>query len=182
MLTPLRRLAAYTLIEVLVVVVILGILGAVVVPSLLTAGEMGVQAAARSVVSDLLVAQNEAVAAQAERTVHFDIVNDRYGVFDENNQIVRKAYLPVVENSLDYENNTITGDAARGKNFITDFRTNRNFRDVELLDANFAGAPRVTFDALGSPLEGGYVDLLFDRRVLRVEVAPYTGRLTVVER
>lgn len=181
MLTPLRRLAAYTLIEVLVVVSILGILGAIVVPSLLTAGEMGVQAAARSVVADILVAQNEAVAAQAERTVHFDLTNNRYGVFDENDQVVRAAYLPVVEVSMDYADNDLTGAAARGRNFITDFRNNRNFQGVQLLAADFGGAPRVTFDALGSPIAGGSVDLIFDRRVLRVAVAPFTGRLTVSE-
>lgn len=182
MLNSIRRLAAYTLIEVLVIVVILGILGAIVVPSLLTAGELGVQGAARSVVADMLVAQNDAVAAQAERTVHFDLVNNRYGVFDENAQIVQAAYLPVVENSLDFANNDVTGPGARGKNFIVDFRTNRNYQGVRILSADFAGAPRVTFDALGSPIEGGRVELMFDRRILQVDVAPFTGRLTVSER
>ncbi len=181
MLTPIRRLAAFTLIEVLVVVVILGILGAIVVPSLLTAGELGVQGAARAVVADLLVAQNDAVAAQAERTVHFDLENNRYGVFDENAQIVRADYLPVIQTSLDFANNDLTGPGASGKNFIVDFRDNRQYQGVRILDANFAGAPRVTFDDLGSPIDGGWVDLMFDRRVLRVSVAAFTGRLTVRE-
>ena len=181
MLSTLRRVAAFTLVEVLVVVAILGVLGGIVVPSLLTAGELGVQAAARSVVADLLVAQNEAVAAQAERTVHFDTTNSRYGVFDENNQIVTAAYLPVVEISLDFDNNDVTGPAARGKNFITDFRTGDTYRGVQIISADFGGIPRVTFDALGSPINGGTVQLMFDSQVMTVEVAPFTGRLTVTD-
>ncbi len=179
MLKSFRRLAAFTLVEVLVVVVILGVLGAIVVPSLLTAGQLGIQGAARSVVADMLVAQNEAVAFQAERTVHFDLGNDRYGLFDQNDQVVQAAYLPELDASFDLNNNDITGAAGRGRNFIVDFRTSKSFQGVEIVAANFAGEPRVTFDALGSPIAGGFVDLRFGPRVFRVSVAPFTGRLTV---
>ena len=181
---PLHR--AYTLVEVLVVVVILAILGAIVVPSMLTAGEMGVQAAARSVVADLLVAQNEAVAAQAVRTVHFDTTHNRYGLFDENDKVITASWKPISDHSFGYDNNDITTPEAAGKNFIVDLNRDRNFQGVAITNPSFIGPdtnlPRISFDALGAPLYGGgSVDLIYDRRRFRVNVADFTGRITIDE-
>ena len=80
-----------------------------------------------------------------------------------------------------FNNNDVTGPAARGKNFITDFRSGDTYRGVQIISADFGGIPRVTFDALGSPINGGTVQLMFDRQVMTVEVAPFTGRLTVTD-
>ena len=53
-----RMHRGYTLIEVLLVVTVIGIAGAVVVPNLMAGGTRGVQAAARIVSADILIAQN----------------------------------------------------------------------------------------------------------------------------
>ena len=53
---PRCLLKAYTLIEVLIVVVIIGIAGAVVVPQLLAGNSMDAQAAARMVIADIVYA------------------------------------------------------------------------------------------------------------------------------
>ena len=67
-----RMPRGFTLVEVLIVVVIIGIVGAIVVPQILTAGTLGVQAAARMVIADLQFAQNDAIARQAPRRVVFE--------------------------------------------------------------------------------------------------------------
>ena len=185
---------AYTLIEVLVVVSILGILGAIVVPSLLSAGTMGVQGAVRRVVADLILAQNEAVAAQDNRAISFDAANERYGMFDATRdvgtaatvplQMVQMPWLPQVGYSFDYAGNNRTGADAAGRNFIVDFTKGEDFQDVVIVQAQFpAGSTQnwVEFDELGAPLTGGFVDLRSGGATFRVNVAAFTGRITIVE-
>ncbi|MEE9404962.1 MAG: GspH/FimT family pseudopilin [Algisphaera sp.] len=168
---------AYTLIEVLVVVVILGILGGIVVPNMLTAGEMGVQAAARTVVADLLVAQNEAVAAQAQRTMVFDTANNRYALFDENGAIVRSSWMKFTTDTMDLAGNDVTSPS--GRYFMVDFDKDNRYKGVQFISSNFAGSNTVVFDDLGAPLSGGRVVIQFGDKAFRIDVGSFTGRLTV---
>jgi len=50
---------------------------------------------------------------------------------------------------------------------------------VDLSAASFAGSNRITFDALGSPIDGGNVDVVFGDKAFRITVSDFTGRLTV---
>ncbi len=61
------RARAYTLVEVLVIVVILGILGTMVVPTVSPAAELRAQSAVRTLVSDITFAQSDAMAFQRAR-------------------------------------------------------------------------------------------------------------------
>src|SRR5688572_202575 len=63
---------AYTLVEMLVVVAILGIAGALVIPSMGQAGVLRIHAAVRTLVSDLTFVQTDALAYQQRRAVIFD--------------------------------------------------------------------------------------------------------------
>jgi len=189
MFASLRRAAAFTLIEVLVVVVILGILGGIVVPSMLTAGELGIQGAARTVLADLILAQNEAVAAQATRTVYFDLDNDRYGILDEDGVSIESAWFPQTDTRfvVNLGNGAFTTADQAGRHHVVDFRAGTRFTGVDLRNATFAGPTPgtfafITFDALGSPTSGGgSVELSFDRRVYRINVADFTGRMELNE-
>ena len=62
---------AYTLLEVLVVVTILGTAAAIVVPSMGSAGNLRVQTAVREVIADITFAQSDAVAYQTRRAIIF---------------------------------------------------------------------------------------------------------------
>ena len=55
---------AFTLIELLIVVVLLGIAGMLVVPAMGSVGVLRIQAAVRTLVSDLTFAQGDAIAQQ----------------------------------------------------------------------------------------------------------------------
>jgi prepilin-type N-terminal cleavage/methylation domain-containing protein len=159
-----RSRRGYTLVEVLLVVTILGIVSAMVVPSMLTAGSMGVQAAARIIVADLLYAQNEAVAQQANRSVTFDLANNRYQLTDETGTVLTESW--------------ISGTA---ENYVVDFSRDSRFQGVSLLEVDFDGGNTIAFDDLGGPSTGGSVTLQYQRQKYRIDVASFTGRITVTK-
>ncbi|MCC6682732.1 MAG: GspH/FimT family pseudopilin [Phycisphaeraceae bacterium] len=160
---------AFTLIEILIVVAIMGIAGAIVVPHMLTAGTMGIQAAARMVIADLLYAQNEAIANQSVRKVIFEPAQDgagnRYRITDAADQTI----------DVDWKG----GD---GGNYVVDFEQETSrFGRVRITSVQFSedNPNQVAFDALGSPSSGGTIDLTFQDTVYRITVAAFTGRVTV---
>ncbi|MEM1329386.1 MAG: prepilin-type N-terminal cleavage/methylation domain-containing protein [Planctomycetota bacterium] len=62
----------YTLVEILIVVVIMGLAGALVAPTISSADALRGQAAVRTLVSDITFAQSDAIAMQQPRAVVFD--------------------------------------------------------------------------------------------------------------
>lgn len=150
---------AYTLMELLVVVVVLGLSGAVVVPQLSNPGSLKIQAAARMVVSDLLAAQNEAVGQAATRRVHFDVPNNSYRMTDGNDATIA---VPWMKTGLQVS-----------------FTADTRFSGVKLDAVDFGGATWVGFDELGSPQNGGTVDMSSEGHKYRIDVRAFTGRVTV---
>ncbi len=155
---PYSSRRGYTLIEVLVVVTVLGIATAVVAPSMLQAGTLGVQAAARIVVSDILYAQNEAVIQHKTRRVVFEPALDRYRVTDGNGTTL---------------NSPLQG--AGDGNYQISFADDPRFQGVAIVSADFNGSPTLEFDDLGTPASGGTVVLEFDGERYTVTVGAFTG-------
>src|SRR3954465_14390638 len=67
-----RRFRAFTLVEILCVLVILGIAAAMIVPQMGSRDDLRAAAAARMVMADLIYAQNRAIATQQKHFVTFD--------------------------------------------------------------------------------------------------------------
>lgn len=141
------------------VVIIIGIAGAMVVPQLLAAGSLSIQGAARLVVSDLVYAQNEAVAMHRTHQVVFEPTDDRYALMDENDALLQSAWV--------------------GGDYIIDFANDSRFRGIRIDAVDFNGETTLTFDELGSPSQGGYIDIADQHQSYRIRVAPFTGRVTV---
>src|SRR4051812_38065552 len=77
-----QRHSGFTLIEILVVVVILGIASAIVIPQIGSREDLNVATAARALMADLIYAQNLAIAKQKSYYVRF--YGQNYSVCDAN--------------------------------------------------------------------------------------------------
>lgn len=158
-----RHVPAFTLIEVIVVLTIIAIAAAMVVPSMLQGGTMSAQAAARMIIADLLVAQNEAIARQAACRVIFDVANDGYEL--------RMASGDPVEASW----------RLGGGTSVVDLTADSRFQGVRLTAADFGdGKDYIQYDDVGVPDTGGYVELEGGTVSYRITVSPVTGRVTIV--
>jgi len=161
---PQHKKRGYTLIEILVTTAIMGLASAIVVPSLLAGGTMGVQAAARMIVADALYAQNDAIAQQRNRKVIFDVTNNRYRLTDESDQTLNVAWK---------------GQGSSAENYVVDFEQDSRFAGVELVRAEFGSTSELEFDDLGAPLQGGEIEITFNGQSYLITVASFTGRVTV---
>jgi len=149
---------AFTLVEILVVIIILAISAAIIIPYAVGTSSSQARAAARMVMSDLEYAQNEAIVTQSPITVTFDISGNSYTVSNESGPLIH----PITK-----------------KAYAVDFDTISGFENVSISSANFDGAATVTFDAIGAPNSGGTIVVSAGNHCYSITVAPVTGKITV---
>ncbi|MCX5661743.1 MAG: prepilin-type N-terminal cleavage/methylation domain-containing protein [Planctomycetota bacterium] len=159
-----RRTGAFTLVEVLIVVAIIGVAGAIVVPQMLQIGTMQIQAASRMIIADIIYAQGEACAQGATRRVVFDVANNAYTLTDGSGAALQSSWR--------MGNTTNT-------NYTVSFNQDSRFRGCTLTTATFNGSATLEFDALGAPTDGGTVDITAAGQKFRVTVSSFTGRVSV---
>lgn len=159
----------FTLIELIIVVVILGIAAMIAVPVVSSAADMQVRSAANQIAADLDYAKSMAITHQQSYTVVFDIANESYQIQDSGGNLIEHSVNP--------------GD------FVVNFTKNGLDR-VDIASADFDGEVAVTFDYLGSPYYGtsavsgnalntGQITLQADDFTLTVDVEPVTGYVTM---
>src|SRR3954464_12495919 len=83
-----RKTGAFTLVEILVVVIILGIAGAIIVPSLGSRDDLKAAAAARVIMADLIYTQNLAITSQGNRYMAFNVPLQNYSVPDADSRVI----------------------------------------------------------------------------------------------
>jgi prepilin-type N-terminal cleavage/methylation domain-containing protein len=158
---------AYTLIELLIVVTILGIAGAMVIPEIASTGVLRVQAAVRTIVSDINYIQSDAMARQQARAIIFDTAANTYTL------------LEVPGAMLNPETDTIRK---------VDLNYALKFHDSKLTGANIDGDNVLIFDEFGGPITepgtttpsaGGTITVSGSGQVYTIAVEAYTGRVTV---
>lgn len=162
-----RAGSGYTLLELLMVIVVLGVASALIVPSLSSTDVLRVQAAVRSIVADLTFAQSDALARQRGRAVVFDVAANTYSIIEVRG--------PVLNPATDTIQTVRLGNAAR-------------FHDTRLVSADFGGTSTLVFDEMGGPVvapgsttpsNGGSVVVAGSGQTFVIAVEPYTGRVTV---
>lgn len=175
--------SGYTLVEMLVTLVILGISAAMLVPSLGAFGAIETQAAVRRLVSDIAFAQSEAVAHQRYHRVHFHSDGSGWSLV-----LVDSAdfFDPFNAQSANYLEDPAHVQRSGG-DFIVDLEQDDRFTSVSVESvATAEGVSSLTFDALGGTVSApgtaagaAAVVLAGDDSRWEVAVAPVTGRTSV---
>lgn len=169
------RSNAYTLIEVLVVVVILGIAGALVAPSLGQAGVLRIQAAVRMIVSDITFAQMDALGYQEQRAIVFDIENNMYTL------------VQVDGTTIDVDNDALYDPKGPSQRYVISL--NREMYGGTVIESvDLGDSDTLIFDEMGGPVaapgtstlsDGGSITLAGPVSRFRINIAAFTGRVTV---
>lgn len=171
------RTRAYTLIEMLIVITILGISAAMVIPSMGSAGVLRIQAAVRSVVSDITFAQMDALSYQEQRAV----------VFDEDANMYTLTRVP--GGTIDPDVDALFEAKGPGQRYRV-MLDDEQFGGSFLRDISFNGGSAIIFDEMGAPVaaggssalsDGGSVQIEGPSSRFRIDVAAFTGRVTVVQ-
>lgn len=186
---PLR--GAFTLIEVMLVVVMLGIAGVLVIPSMSQTNVLRVQSTVRTLVADVAFLQSDAVAYQARRAMVFGVVpkrNAESGVWEfvEGNGYT---LAEVRGAELDLETDAMIDPDDASRPFGRDFSDDR-YAGAVLSDPSFNGDSMLIFDELGGPVaelegpdagNGGSVRISGSGAAFRIDVQAYTGRVRVTK-
>jgi len=187
------RASGYTLIELLIVVVVMGIAGAMVIPSMSRAGVLRIHAAVRSIVADLTFAQSDAAAFQQRRVVYFgqvaswDDAASAWTVAPGNGYTLYAP--PAGAANVDLVNDIMFDPFKANEAFTTSFDASK-YGGAQIANASFNGTPMVIFDELGgtglnltsdAPGVGGSVQVVGPLSTFTISVDAFTGRVTVTK-
>ncbi len=161
------NLSAFTLIEVIIVVLIIGIISAIVVPLYTSAASVQLRTAAGMIASDLEYTKSLAMSTGKNYSVVFDTSAESYRIADKDGQVIPH---PV----------------HIGADYIVNFATDGRLNKVDIVSATFGSTSTVRFDYLGAPYDGtgaslnsGSVRLRAEGNTLTVRVEPVTGYVSI---
>ena len=162
-----RERRAYTLIEVLVVVTVLGVAAALVVPSISSASVLRVQGAIRTLVSDIAIAQSDAIAYQKPRAI----------LFIQDDQGPRYIVCEVNGSTIDLTVDTIREQRLAGEQFGFAQFENINIPSSLLVIDELGGPVMGPGDPAPAPASS--IDIVDPTQRFRVNIEAYTGKVSV---
>ena len=181
-----RKQTGFTLVEILAVIVILGIASAIVIPQIGTRDDMRVKAAARTLIADLIYAQNLAISTGQVVYVRFDVAGNQYSMLTNPANSKAKKGDPVQHPITQTDYVTAFGASKRGWEQVTIKSAVMNGVDV-----NFRPEFTVGFDEIGSPhvwcydvdqrndLNDGTIVLKAGQFTNTITISPATGEILV---
>ncbi|MCG3179279.1 MAG: hypothetical protein BIFFINMI_01613 [Phycisphaerae bacterium] len=158
-----HRGGAFTLVELLVVLVILGIAASIVVAVFGSTGDLKTAAAARKLTSDLQYAQNFAITHQTKVRVAFDASGNSYTLLS----------VP------DAGSATVMTHPITHKPYVVTLSSDEGLKNVSLGSVDFSGSTAIDFDALGAPDQGGQITVVSGSTLKTLTVAPVTGKISI---
>jgi len=159
--------AAFTLIELLIVIVILAIAAAIVIPSFGTAADSQVVSAARVLESDLELARSLALTTQQLHSLVFSPDRQSYKVVAN---YTGGSYAAAV---------AIDHPVKAGARLETSFKKLGGMGAVVVAAVTFGGAAYVTFNSLGEASSAGSITLQAGGTQMVISVESLTGAMTV---
>jgi len=164
-----RAGSGFTIMEILLVVVIIGIAAMMVVPMFSSADSMQLRSAANMIAADLEYAKSMAITRGQNFSVVFDETADSYRIEDQDGVVIAHP----VKRGFDYDINL----------------QNERLDKVDITGADFDSQSTVTFDYLGSPYSGtgtnplnsGVITLQTKGtgEVISVGIEPVTGFISI---
>lgn len=178
-----RERRGYTLIELVIVVALLGMAGALVVPHAIGISTMETQSAVRRLVADIHFAQSEAISHQAYRRIQFFDDGRGYCLLVVDETSFASSFNEATANYLEDP----AGTFGMWGRYVVDYEADGRYGDVQIGDVETDGAGNwITFDALGGIVVEPGVAAGAGRIVVEgtdeqweVLVTPMTGRLVV---
>ncbi|MBI5367918.1 MAG: prepilin-type N-terminal cleavage/methylation domain-containing protein [Planctomycetes bacterium] len=164
-----RNESGFTLIEMVIVILVLGIMVATVSISIADINNIKRDMAARKLVSDIRLAQNLAIGRHTNTWVAFDIAANKYTMYLENPFLLGKANRRVAKEPLSQAP------------FIVELGSPTD-SPVMLTFVEIGGTPEVHFDKYGFPTNADDVRLTVPGTVIinstrKLVITPETGRL-----
>lgn len=161
--------AAFTLIEVIVVVLILAIVAAIVVPQMTSASDSQVTGAARVLASDLETTRSLAVTTQQPHSLVFNADRTSYKVV-QNYAGGAYASVPAIAHPI-----------RSGQVYEVNLARQNGMDRVTVTAATFGGASYVTFNSHGEPSNAGTITLRAGTFEMIVSVEGLTGNVGVAQ-
>lgn len=168
-----KQVYGFTLVELIVVVIIIGIAALMAIPMFSGASDMQVRSAANQIAADLEYARSMAVTHQTGHAVVFDVANNSYEIREDP-----------------YGAGNVINHPVSSGSYEVSFPDISSLDDVDITNANFDLdiSDTITFDYLGSPYSGigtaspmntGQITVQADSFTLTVDIEPVTGYVTI---
>lgn len=158
---------AFTLAELIIVVVILSIAALLAVPMMSSAADSQLRSATNMVAADLEYAKSMSISRQQDYSVVFNVGGNSYEIQDESGSVIDH---PV----------------RVGTSFSVIISNDSRLSEVQLDSVSFDSTSTITFDYLGSPFNGngtalnnGSIVLDAGNYSMTITVQPVTGFLTI---
>lgn len=151
----------FTMIEIVIVVVIIGIAALAAIPMMSSAASLQIRSAANMIAADMEYARSMAISRGQNYSVVFDKNTESYSIYKEGE--VDPIFHPV----------------KKGFRYVINFSNDSRLNRVDITNVDFNTTQKVTFDCLGSPIDGGAVTLQADGTTKTIRVEPVTGFISI---
>jgi prepilin-type N-terminal cleavage/methylation domain-containing protein len=162
-----KTMPAFTLAEIVIVLMIIGIVAAIVVPMHVSAAATELATAADMIASDLEYTKSLAISTGKSYFVVFDTSAEGYCIKDTNGQVIAH---PV----------------HIGANYAVSFAGDGRLDKVNIVSTTFGATNTIKFDSLGSPYDGtgaaltnGVIQLIAEGQTMKVKIEPVTGYTSI---
>lgn len=156
-----RTAPGFTLVEIMIVLLLLGIVLASAVPSMTSSmNEIKLDAAARETVTAIQYVQSLAVKEGVLHGILYSPSIDQY-----------RCYKNITSNTI--------RDPLDKKSYVIDFSEEGTLQGVDLVSAHFGEMTKLTFNSLGEPSSGGTIVLGYAGLQKTIDISTPLGRVTV---